>query len=86
MLTLSKYKHLSLEEREKLFCLKEQGYSLRSIAKKLDRSDATLGRELKRNKTGHGKVSNEYLSMEYLPCKAQVKALKRATKHRVLFL
>ncbi len=79
---MSNYKHLSLEEREKLFCLKEQGLSLREIGKILGRSDTTLGRELKRNKTGIGKRSNEYLIFEYIPCKAQVKSDKRAIKQR----
>lgn len=79
---MNNYKHLSLEEREKLFCLKEQGLSLREIGKILGRSDTTLGRELKRNKTGLGKRSNEYLIFEYIPCKAQVKSDKRALKQR----
>lgn len=69
-------------EREKLFCLNEQGVSLRAISKILGRSDTTLGRELARNKTGNGKVSNEYLSMSYLPCKAQIRSEKRAIKQR----
>src|SRR3989344_8817212 len=81
-ISLNNYKHLSLEEREKLFCLKEQGLSLREIGKILGRSDTTLGRELKRNKTGIGKRSNEYLIFEYLPCKAQVKSDKRSLKQR----
>src|SRR6266545_3130853 len=80
---VSSYKHLGLDEREILFALKSQGKSLREIAKILKRSDTTLGRELKRNRTGKGKVSNEYLSMEYLPCKAQQKSDKRLVKQRV---
>lgn len=79
---MSNYKHLTLEERERLFCLKEQGESLRKIGKILGRSDTTLGRELKRNKTGLGKRSNEYLIFEYVPCKAQVKSDKRTLKQR----
>ena len=31
---------------------------------------------------GHGKCSNEYLTMKYIPCKAQVKADKRGLKQR----
>jgi transposase, IS30 family len=76
------YKHLSLLEREKIFCLKEQGVPLHDIAKKLKRNVGTISRELKRNRTGKGKVSNEYLSMSYIPCKAQVKAETRALKQR----
>lgn len=76
------YKHLSLEEREKLYALKSQGVSLREIGRILGRSDATIGRELKRNKTGIGKRSNEYLIFRYVPCRAHVKAIKRGVKQR----
>ena len=79
---MDNYKHLSLEEREKLFCLKSQGISLREIGRILGRSDTTLGRELKRNKTGIGKRSNEYLIFRYIPCKAQEKSVKRGVKQR----
>lgn len=79
---MRKYQHLSLEEREKLFVLHEKGISLRKIGIVLKRSDASLGRELRRNKTGIGKRSNEYLIFRYLPCKAQVKSEKRALKQR----
>ena len=77
-----KFKHLSLEEREKFFAWKEQRVSLREIGRRLGRSHSTFVREIKRNKTGHGRCSNEYLSMVYLPCKAQRKADKRAAKQR----
>ncbi|MDO8619513.1 MAG: IS30 family transposase [Candidatus Daviesbacteria bacterium] len=77
-----KFKHLSLEEREKFFVWNEQGISLREIGRRLGRPHSTFVREVKRNKTGQGKCSNEYLSMVYLPCKAQIKADKRGTKQR----
>ena len=77
------YKHLNLEEREKLYALKAKGLSLRDIAKILGRSDTTLGRELDRNRTGLGKRSNEYLIFRYIPCKAQGKAERRAAKQRM---
>lgn len=67
------YKHLSLEEREKLYALKEQGFSLRKIARKLKRSDATLGRELRRN-AKYGTV--------YIPCRAQRLSDKRGFRQR----
>ncbi|MBI4038343.1 IS30 family transposase [Candidatus Daviesbacteria bacterium] len=79
---MGKYKHLSLEEREKLYALKSQGISKREIGRILGRSDVTIGRELKRNKTGLGKRSNEYLIFRYVPCKAHAKALKRGIKQR----
>lgn len=76
------YKHLSLEEREKLSFLKGQRLSLRQIAKILDRKHSSLSRELARNKTGFGKRSREYLTFEYIPCKAQAKSDKKAIKQR----
>lgn len=79
---MGNYTHLSLEEREKLILLKEQGISLRGIGRLLGRSDTTLGRELKRNKTGLGKRSNEYLIFRYIPCRAHQKATKRGVKQR----
>lgn len=72
------YSHLSLEEREKLYALREQGKSLRHIAKKLQRSQSSLTRELQRNI----RYGNEYFGNTYLPCKAQVLYEKRARKQR----
>lgn len=79
---MNNYQHLSLEEREKLFAWKELGLSFREIGRRLGRSHATLAREFKRNKTGLGKRSTEYLIFRYLPCKAQRKADKRGWKQR----
>lgn len=79
---MSSYKHLSLEEREKLVAFKEAGLSLRDIAKRLSRSHSSFVRELKRNKTGLGKRSKEYLIFSYVPCQAHQKAIKRGVKQR----
>jgi len=79
---MKSYKHLSLEEREKLVAFKEAGLSLRDIAKRLGRSHSSFVRELKRNKTGIGKRSNEYLIFRYIPCRAHQKAIKRGVKQR----
>jgi IS30 family transposase len=46
------YHHLSYEERHTLSVLKDQGQSLRQIAKALGRSVSTLSRELDRNRAG----------------------------------
>lgn len=70
---MRKYHHLSLEEREILYALKEKGISLRKIAKKLGRTHQTLSLELKRN-AKYGK--------EYIPCKAHIKYLKRGILQR----
>lgn len=75
------YTHLSLEEREKLYALLESNVSLRKIGRVLGRSHSSLLRELKRNKTGQGKRSNEYLIFRYA-CKAQRQANIRGAKQR----
>ena len=53
------YRHLSLEERDRITQMKSDGMSLRAIAKELGRSPSTLSRELKRNATPSYKL---YLS------------------------
>ena len=73
-----KYRHLSLSEREILAINQAQGFSLRSIAKKLNRSQSSLTREIQRN-INYG---NEYFGNKYLPCKAQGLADKRCIKQR----
>ena len=70
---MAKYKHLSLEEREKLYALKLQGISLREIGRLLGRSHTSLGREFKRN-AKYGK--------QYIPCRTHSKALKRGADQR----
>lgn len=62
---MNKYHHLSLEEKEKLYAWRESGLSLRHIAGRLNRSVATISRELKRH-TRYGKP--------YLPCLAHRRA------------
>lgn len=74
------YTHLRLAEREQLFSWYEQGVSLREIGRRLNRSDTSIGRELKRNKKlTHGL---EKVSGKYLPCVAQEKADKRKREQR----
>lgn len=72
------YRHLSLEERERMFAFKQGGLSLREIAKRLGRSHTSLSRELRRNI----KYGNEYFKNEYIPCRAQELYQKRAVKQR----
>lgn len=61
------YKHLTLEDREKLLKYQAKGYSITAIAKELGRDKSTISRELKRNTT----------KGEYLPLAAQKKYEKR---------
>jgi IS30 family transposase len=48
---VKKYKHLSYEERCKIETLLEENYSLRKIAKRLNRSVSTISNEVKRGTT-----------------------------------
>lgn len=47
---MSHYKHLSIEEREKLYLMHGQGKSFREIARALHRSASTVTREYKRGR------------------------------------
>ena len=67
-----KYKHLNLEEREKIYALKEKGLSLRSIAKRLNRNVSTISGELRRPKFGK----------EYIPCVVQKEVERIASRQR----
>lgn len=50
---MSHYKHLSIEERENLYLGKNQGKSIRAIARELGRAPSTISRELARNQASH---------------------------------
>jgi len=69
----SQYKQLTLEERERIYALKEQGKSSRDIAEILKRNHRTIAREYKRNR---------YAGQEYIPCKAQEMSDKRTRTQR----
>lgn len=68
-----KYRHLSLEERVELYAGIKLGVSLRDVAKKLDRSHASLVRELKRH-TKYGR--------SYKPVLAHKRAARWAANQR----
>jgi IS30 family transposase len=63
---------LNLEERERIYGLREKGVSLRDVAKKIRRDVSTISRELRRLKYGK----------EYLPCTAQRWADRVGTRQR----
>ena len=46
---MGRYKHLSIEEREEIMCLRGQGEGVRAIARAIGRSPSTVSRELARN-------------------------------------
>src|SRR5438270_1861724 len=75
---MRRYKQLTLADRERLYGMQREGMSLRAIARKLRRSHTSLSRELRRNI----KYGNEYFHNNYLPCRAQQLAEKRAAKQR----
>lgn len=64
------YNHLSKEERAQIAIFKKNGYSLRKIAKELERSVSTISREVKRNEGIQG----------YRPLQAQEFAEIRRSK------
>lgn len=68
------YKQLSLSERVTIYLLREQGKSLRDIAKEIHRDVGTISRELKRNKSR--------VDYDYYPVKAHENALKRSIDQR----
>ena len=68
---MSHYRHLSIEEREKLYLRRGQGANLREIARELGRAASTISRELKRN---------ERARHPYSPSQAQKSYEKRRKK------
>lgn len=73
-----KYKHLSIEEREKIQSMIWEKRSIRDIAKELGRSPASISRELKRNRP---------LQFRYAPRIAEIRAQeKRKSRGRKLRL
>ena len=63
------YKQLDILERQRIYFLRKQGFSLRKIAEDLSRSPSTISREVKRNSGGRG----------YRFAQAQRKARQRGT-------
>jgi IS30 family transposase len=68
------YNHLSLDEREKLYLMKKEDKSIRTIAIMLKRSPSSISRELRRNVD----VSK---NLGYLPDRAHNLSVKRQAKH-----
>ena len=60
----------------------EKKVTIREIGRRLKRNPGTISRELKRNASGSRRRERELLTFQYLPCKAQKKANKRALKQR----
>ncbi|MCV3733829.1 IS30 family transposase [Mycoplasma enhydrae] len=72
---LKKYFHISFEERFFIKRSIENGYSIRKIARQLNRSPSTISREIKRNLNFAGNYDSNY---------ANKKALKRHS-HKYMF-
>ena len=68
------FQQLTLEERERIYALREQGKSWRQIGKELHRCHQTVMREYKRNRT--------YQTKEYIPCKAHAISQTRKREQR----
>jgi transposase, IS30 family len=73
---MTTYTHLQPEERITLASLKQQGYSLRSIAAFLGRSASTLSRELCRNAGPQGYTSRQ-AQAQYQQRQQQAKPLRK---------
>lgn len=71
--SLTSYKHLNLEERERIFGFRQKGLSLRAISKLLHRNVGTISREFGRH-TKYGR--------RYLPCHAQKEAVRVGARQR----
>lgn len=71
------YKRLSLEEREKIYLLQKEHYSINAIALDLDRHKSTISRELKRGKDD---------KLGYLPDKSHDQYLAGLARKKELFL
>lgn len=55
---MQSYTHFSVEERESLARLREKGYTIRGIAKEMNRAPSSISRELRRNcNKGTGKYN-----------------------------
>ncbi len=67
----TKYRHLTIEEREKILLFHGKGLSIRDIAKHLNRQPSTISRELKRNDN------------DYSPSKANNRAKRERKNSRL---
>lgn len=67
------YKHLSLEERERIFAFKQSGVTISEIGRRIKRNKGTISRELERH-TKYGK--------EYVPCLAERQAQRTGERQR----
>ena len=72
---MTRYKHLTQMEREKIAILKNEGMGIRLIADSIGKSPSTISRELSRNEAPPG---------QYWPDRAQKLYLSRRQKEAVL--
>jgi IS30 family transposase len=64
------YKHITIEEREKLQLMVWQKHPVRDIAKELNRNPSTISREINKNRRSDGKIF-------YFPRAAHERAIKK---------
>lgn len=70
---MKKYNHLNLEERERIYLLRNAGKSFREIGKQINRDHQTISKDWKEG--------TKYFK-EYIPCKVHKRAQKRASSQR----
>jgi IS30 family transposase len=73
---MSEYKRLSLEEREKIYLLRQTGKTIAKISRCLDRHKSTISRELNRFKDS---------VLGYLPDKAHMEYKSKLSRNKSLF-
>ena len=71
------YTHFSTEERELSRVLKAQGFSIRAIARMLNRSPSSVSREFKRNSYSNGTYAAHHADKLY---RKRRKKLRQKTK------
>ena len=82
------YKHLTPIERESIMKLSAQGYSIRAIARKMNRSPSTISRELSRNGGSAHSYSAYEADKRYhqkrVTCRPRLKLADNETQERLL--
>lgn len=78
------YRQLSLEERERMQQALWEGKSLREIARDINRSPATISRELKRNGSGGNRRYHPRLAHERAKKMIRKRGQRRRLKHQFI--
>lgn len=81
---MSCYNHLTIEERESLMLFREQGLSVRKIAKKLGRAPSTVSRELRRNPNPYRAVAAQKQYQKRRKLSVRQRVLRNPELHKMV--